>query len=440
MSNKMCYSLFGLLAIAAILRPSVNEAAGASVCNLDYGAPPDCNGNAVGYSLSNANTYPSIRYAGSLASDPSNRLYQGEATIFAAASAWLSGRVTDAYTCLPIEGASIRIANAWTNWSVTTGTNGDYSLLLPSGPLSIDVSALASGYATGIVSVALPAAGSGVTQNFELATSRLTFAPPGLDEFILADGQVTNRLVVSNSGPLTLSYVLHVGTHRDVRTNELFQYDASRAAAATDCLGVEFDGTNFWMTGSGLGSNPNFLYKLTKEGAYVARFEQGTSSVWGWRDLAFDGIYLYASDSAVIQQISRVNGQPTGVTIPGPLDPNRALAYDPETDHFWVAGFATPIYEIDRSGHVLHHYDNTLAIFGLAWDNSSPDGPWLWVWSQNGMPSCRLSRFNPRTGFSPIIRVRALPIQVVTPAAPVSPCWINIASSQVSIKFRVTIG
>ncbi len=44
----------------------------------------DGNGNiAVGYSVSSSTTYPSIRYAGRLASDPLGQLAQGEATLFA---------------------------------------------------------------------------------------------------------------------------------------------------------------------------------------------------------------------------------------------------------------------------------------------------------------------------------------------------------------------
>jgi hypothetical protein len=51
-------------------------------------AAMDGQGNmAVGYSVSGTGLYPSIRYAGRLASDPSNGLFQGEATLYAGSGA-----------------------------------------------------------------------------------------------------------------------------------------------------------------------------------------------------------------------------------------------------------------------------------------------------------------------------------------------------------------
>jgi len=45
-------------------------------------AAMDSNGNiAVGYSVSGSNTFPSIRYAARLATDPPGGLFQGEAVL-----------------------------------------------------------------------------------------------------------------------------------------------------------------------------------------------------------------------------------------------------------------------------------------------------------------------------------------------------------------------
>ena len=47
-------------------------------------AAQDNQGNlAVGYTVSSLTTFPSIRYAGRLASDPPNGLFQGEASLVA---------------------------------------------------------------------------------------------------------------------------------------------------------------------------------------------------------------------------------------------------------------------------------------------------------------------------------------------------------------------
>ena len=176
---------------------------------------------AVGYSVSSTNTFPSIRYAGRLATDPHGGLFQGEATLQAGAgsqtdpsSRWgdysmlavdpaddctfwytteyysdssdqdwqtrigsfkfsncasapkgtLQGTVTDAKTGLIISNAVIRTA---TGFLRTTSGTGTYSMSLPADTYSVTASALnhKSVTVTGIV----VANGGTVTQNFVLS-------------------------------------------------------------------------------------------------------------------------------------------------------------------------------------------------------------------------------------------------------------------------------
>lgn len=177
----------------------------------------------------------------------------------------------------------------------------------------------------------------------------------------------------------------------------LFQHDVQAITGDSQCLGVEFDDSYFWVTGGNSSDNPNKLYKFDRYGNHLTSYDQPTTTAWGWRDLVWDGTYLYASDTQNIEQIDPNTGTTTGVTLLGPLDPNRGLAYDPATDHFWTANWGSDLYEIDRSGLIINQYTNTLSIYGLAWDDLSPDGPWLWVWSQDG-DGCLCSQFDPRTG------------------------------------------
>lgn len=181
--------------------------------------------------------------------------------------------------------------------------------------------------------------------------------------------------------------------------NTIFSYDVSNEAGEEVALGVEFDGSFFWVTGGGARSpeDENRLFKYDLFGNLVATFVQPTTSAFGWRDLAFDGTYLYTSDSPNIEQIDPATGTVTGETIPGPLEPNRGLAYDPVTDHFWTADFASDIFEIDRSGSIVNQYPNSLAVYGLAWDATSSGGPYLWIWSQDANGTLA-TRFSPATG------------------------------------------
>jgi len=175
--------------------------------------------------------------------------------------------------------------------------------------------------------------------------------------------------------------------------DEVFMFDPETPTGDIRCLGIEFDGTYFWVTGAGDGSGTqNRIHQYDNAGTYIQSFMQNTSSAWGWRDLAWDGEYLYASDDTQIDIFDPA--------FNGPENPNRALAYDPATDHFWTANFSSNIYEFDRNGVVVHSYPNTqgLSIYGMAWDDASQDGPWLWIHSQDGTPGLTWSQFDPITG------------------------------------------
>jgi hypothetical protein len=165
-------------------------------------------------------------------------------------------------------------------------------------------------------------------------------------------------------------------------------------------LGIEFDGSSFWVTAGGINSTaePNLLYEFDRTGALLNTYTNTVDSAgFGWRDLAFDGTFLYASASAVIDEIDRTTGQPTGFTIPSPVNPARAIAYDPATDHFWVANFSSTIYEIDRDGLVVNSYPGIgSSIYGLAWDDVSPGGPFLWAWTANN--PLKAIQIDPATG------------------------------------------
>jgi len=178
----------------------------------------------------------------------------------------------------------------------------------------------------------------------------------------------------------------------------LFSYDVQAGSGDNQCLGVEFDGTYFYVTGGNNGADPNKVHVFDAMGNHVRSFDQADSADWGWRDLAFDGTYLYGSDDANVTQV-RTDGTFVA-NLPGPgLGVCRALAYDPAMDHFWSADWNSDIFEFTRTGAVVHSYPNSLQAYGMAWDAVSPGGPWLWVFSQDGPgPAATFSQFDPRLG------------------------------------------
>lgn len=183
----------------------------------------------------------------------------------------------------------------------------------------------------------------------------------------------------------------------------LFDYDVETPTGDNQCLGVESDDTYFYVTGGGAGGT-NKLHFFEADGTYITSIDQGTASSWGWRDMAYDGNHMYSGDEFGLKEwyVTGLPGSPVLTvvgTIPAPISPCRALTYVPATDHFLATNFGSPLYEFDRGGNIINIYTNlSLNISGLAWDDASPDGPWLWIYSRDGTPAVLISQFDPING------------------------------------------
>jgi len=155
--------------------------------------------------------------------------------------------------------------------------------------------------------------------------------------------------------------------------DSVWGFDAGGQTGDFQCLGVEFNGNFFWVSGGNSGSNTKRLYKFDSEGVFVAFYNAPTL----YRDLAWDGNYLWGA-SHNLYQIDPETGEWTGVTIDLQY-PGHSVAYNPLNDHFYTAFYESPIYEWDRNGNLMATYPNDRIIVGLAWDNLSQGSPYLWV-------------------------------------------------------------
>jgi len=341
----------------------------------------------------------------------------------------LLGTVTSDRPGGALEGALVDVISGTT--SVISDTADAYGpWWLEAGDYTIIVSA--EGYQTDAQIVTIIAQQT-TTHNVTLMLDapQIEVTPTSMEETVAPNRTVTKTLVISNTGTQPLDFEIRERDKGYVPTllfgpevlnppqadnevapssrsllsplamgDELFQINASSSTGHAALLGVEYALDSYWVTSAGQtgSSDPNYLFQLDGSGAVLNSWAQPTASTWGWRDLAFDGTYLYASDSDVVEQINPADGQPTGVTVPCPTNPCRALAYDPATDHFWTANFSSDVWEFDRSGTIINTYPNTLSIYGMAWDSWSPGGPYLWAWSQDGTPPVLATQIDPTTG------------------------------------------
>lgn len=170
----------------------------------------------------------------------------------------------------------------------------------------------------------------------------------------------------------------------------LWTLDIFKATGDLRHMGVEFDGVNFWVTGAH-DFTISYIYEISPGGALVNKYPQppGNWGFWGWRDLAWDGQYLYAGDDSsapgLITQIDTANGQPTGTYYgPYPMVPCRALAWDPLNVCFWTASWSSLLVQCFLDNTYNTHPNPGFTIVGAAVEESDPNHPMLWWISMDG--------------------------------------------------------
>ncbi len=158
----------------------------------------------------------------------------------------------------------------------------------------------------------------------------------------------------------------------------LLQIDVSAVSGASGNAGAEFDGSSFYTTRWA----SNLIHEYSITGTLIREFS--VAGVTGTRDLAYDGTYFYGgSASTQIRQMDFTTNTLIG-TIPSPVNV-RNIAYDSDLDAFWVSDWSTNIVCVSRAGAVLHTIAPNPSIssnYGSAYDNVTPGGPYLYLFSQ----------------------------------------------------------
>jgi hypothetical protein len=187
--------------------------------------------------------------------------------------------------------------------------------------------------------------------------------------------------------------------------NLVFSFDIGNVINGANITAVEVSESQIYAAGYVDDLTIAYMFFFSKDGTLLKKVPQPSAN-WGsigWRDLAFDGEYLYAGDAqaapGMITQISADTGEPTGVYISTPLNLAEALAYDRSSDSFWVASGSSLLYNVDRQGNILAAHATDLGeISGLAMEESSTNGQVLWIWSKEGQTWLQATQFDPGAG------------------------------------------
>ncbi len=145
--------------------------------------------------------------------------------------------------------------------------------------------------------------------------------------------------------------------------------------------GVETNGTDFYVTQWRLDS----LAKYAQDGTVLEIFK--IPGAIKTRDLAYDGQYYYGSPAESFFYVLDLENKVLIDTVFTNFS-IRGMAYDPVEGVLWATKKWEPDFsKIDMQGHVLDSWVPSgvtmESITGLAIDNSTPNGPFLWGFSQD---------------------------------------------------------
>ncbi|MCU0607363.1 MAG: carboxypeptidase regulatory-like domain-containing protein [Candidatus Edwardsbacteria bacterium] len=303
----------------------------------------------------------------------------------------------------PLAGAQVSASSPGGNFADTTDPAGGYSFpALPIGTYTIR--AAAPGYVDSSLHGIAVAPGAYLAFDFSLGYPALALTPSDSISVLLppASCDSTRWLVVRNDGTREASCQISwpEGAAK-AAGDSVWGIDLEGPTADNLCLGVEHAGNGLWVSGAAgsPSADPNWLYRFGRDGVLSRTLPQPGGGGWGWRDLCWDGQFLYGASAGDIMQIDTADGDTTGVRIASPCAVARGLAYDGSADRFFVTDFGDSIYQLDRAGTVLHAWANPRNTFGLAWD-AAADGPWLWCLNDSlaGGPLLSADQFDPRAG------------------------------------------
>lgn len=145
---------------------------------------------------------------------------------------------------------------------------------------------------------------------------------------------------------------------------------------------IGFDGEFYYSTSSiELGK----FWKYDKDGRFIEQFSI-PEMYYKLYDITYDGRYFYGSDwSNRLFQLDFDNRRIVRIiTVKDQPDLKIThCSYDPDRKGFWVGSFTT-IGFIDMNGKILSRFSNistdvSVSIYGSAYDNVSPGGPYLWL-------------------------------------------------------------
>ena len=319
------------------------------------------------------------------------------------------GSVLDYETRNPIQGAEIR------------GSRGSFGLTNREGVFEMDnvligddysFTAWAPGYNDSTQSGLNITVNDTIDLEFALRHPEFALSADSISAILKPGTEHERVITLTNDGNGVLSYQSffdYSDEDQAQRWQRLAIINVTDITGDGRIQGVTFRNDNFWVTGSNNRSNPNRFYLFNREGSQTGMVDQPGESSYGLRGTTLKDDILYGGDGSWIIGFD-LEGNAVD-SIPGPLELQRAITYNPAGSFFLANGRSNPVVQIDLDGNVLSSYEHELDIWGLGYFRDDPDGFPLYMVSRDKtnpalrIPFALVSKLNPTTGEIRVVAV-----------------------------------
>jgi hypothetical protein len=221
-------------------------------------------------------------------------------------------------------------------------------------------------------------------------TAAITVDPASIQTEVIEGDTTTIPVTIGNLGDLDLRWNAYVEPPAGVTDGPGELGDVLATVDLAGALGPDVATTgmtfargHYWISGRSFADGAA-LYQVDRDGNLVASWPIGGTSDLGWRSLVTDGDHIYGTDTYAILVWSIDEQQVVDAITTGGGIGGGPLAFDPDNGHFYLSGATGAIEVFDRDGQDVRLMITPYAIGGLAWDDRSPGGPYLWALADTG--------------------------------------------------------
>lgn len=248
--------------------------------------------------------------------------------------------------------------------------------------------------------------GKSNTFTVKLTRPVISLSAENISADMVTDDTATEFFTISNTGDGPMAwYLSKTPVNGSGDTGSLWNIQKTFQASGDLQNAVGFDGENYYTTSS---VNLGEFWKYDSDGNFIEKFSI-PEMYYKLYDITYDGRYFYGSDYMNrLFKLDFVNRRVVDI-ITVDEEPSLTIthcSYDPDKDGFWIGSWNSLAF-IKRDGTITSRLtafedSKSLAVYGSAYDNVTPGGPYLWLAdeetaSDNALDCIQILQYNLNT-------------------------------------------